>query len=122
MITFFNKKYFFRILITIFITSVNSYSYAANDTVTPIFADCENTVSYSFNGESFVKKLPNSIIDYYKKDPMTFYIPGNELFSEPLQLLVLQDLLKAVIEILNEFEIDYWITDNTLYTQLTSKH
>ena len=109
MRTLYNKKYFFLLLINIFLIIASNYSYAS---------DNDDTIDYTLNGEKFIKKLPESILNFYKKDPMTFYVPGNEIFSEPLQLLILQDLLKNTIQIFNKFKIDFWITENTLLEYL----
>jgi hypothetical protein len=116
MMILFKIKYFLLLLINIFLITASNNSYASNDQ--QIINNTKDNIKHNLNGEIFIKKLPESILNIYKKDPMTFYIPGNELFSEPLQLLILQDLIKKTVDVFNEFGVEFWLAENTFLEYL----
>jgi hypothetical protein len=70
-------------------------------------------IIHKLNNDTFSQELPDSIIKFYKQ-PHSNFIPVNKLFVEPIQLLILYELFKEVIDTLNQYNIDYWLTGDTL--------
>jgi hypothetical protein len=70
-------------------------------------------IMHKLNNDTFSRELPDSIIEFYKQ-PHSNFIPVNKLFLEPIQLLILYELFKEIIDTLNQYNIDYWLTGDTL--------